>query len=244
LASCKRGQLVQFSGNLAVVVERTRALHGTEHAHPRSLFLTTTFFLPLITIDGHCKKIFFVFVLTLGLQLALRTRWLQLFIRPYFFSYRSRVQTQKEAHQARTLPNGCSCSLQITLFYFTPVWSSPSICTFSHGGLLGSGTAPNPCCNYALVAPEKWAEMNKNADFFKITQQFFSPDIFVFSRKNWTLVSGMLRQSLKIIACVSEMASSNFWRRRALNVSSCVFSTFQVVYGDSFCTQNETAGVL
>jgi len=59
-----RGQLVHFSGNLVVVIERTRALHSSEHARPRSLFFTATFFcLPcifwflwFIAIHRRCKK--------------------------------------------------------------------------------------------------------------------------------------------------------------------------------------------
>jgi len=47
-----KGQLVQFSGNLAVVIERTRAHHTTEHANPRSLFFTATFFFPVFDYNS------------------------------------------------------------------------------------------------------------------------------------------------------------------------------------------------
>jgi hypothetical protein len=106
-----RGQLMHFSGNLTVVIERTRVLHGNEQAHPRSVFFTSTvfclrcifWFLWLIIIHGRCKKSFFVFIFTLVMQLAFKTRWLQLFIHP-FFSPRSRVQTPKEDHPPHSLP--------------------------------------------------------------------------------------------------------------------------------------------
>jgi len=50
---------VQFSGNLAVVIGRTRALHGSEHAHPRSLFFTAIFFLSVVDYNLRAlQKIF------------------------------------------------------------------------------------------------------------------------------------------------------------------------------------------
>jgi len=54
-----KGQMVQFSGNLAVVIGRTRALHGSEHAHPRSLFFTAIFFLSVVDYNLRAlQKIF------------------------------------------------------------------------------------------------------------------------------------------------------------------------------------------
>lgn len=89
----------------------------------------------------------------------------------FFFSSRTRVQTPKEDHPPHTLPDGCSSASALHSRL-----ESASICTFPYGGLLGSYTAPSPCFNYALVAPEKLGVKKKTPIFF-IAQQYSSADI-------------------------------------------------------------------
>jgi len=96
-----------------------------------------------------------------GYALALKTRWLQLFIRPYFFLLHHEFKPKKKTTH-RTLSQTAAITLlpSDNSFAFHSRSESASICTFSYGGLLGSYTAPSPCFIYALVVLEE-VDVNK-----------------------------------------------------------------------------------
>jgi hypothetical protein len=76
-----------------------------------------------------------------GYALALKTRWLQLFILPWGFLLDHKFKPKKKTTH-RTLSQTAAVTLMPSdnSFAFHSVWESASICTFSYGGRLGSYT--------------------------------------------------------------------------------------------------------